>query len=39
MILIADVFPKVQTPKNVIRYLSKRSSFGGFFNKQHGKRS
>ena len=32
--LIADVFPKLQTPKNLIRYMSERSIFRGPFDKQ-----
>ena len=39
MTLIADVFPKLLTPKNVVRQLSKISGFRGPFNKQHGKRA
>ena len=39
MILIADVFPKLRTPKNVVRYMSKKSRFRGFFDRQHGKRA
>ena len=38
MTFIADLFPKLRTPKNVITYLSKKSSFKGPFDKQHGKR-
>ena len=38
MTFIADLFPKLRTPKNVVRYLSKKSSFKGPFDKQHGKR-
>ena len=34
MALIADVFPKLQTPKNLIRYMSERSIFRGPFDKQ-----
>ena len=37
MTLIADVFPKIQTPKNVAEKISKRSSFRGHFDKQHAK--
>ena len=29
MTLIADLFPKLRTPKNVIRYMSKKSCFKG----------
>ena len=38
MILIADLFPKLRTPENVVRYMSKKSRFKGTFNTQHGKR-
>ena len=37
MTLIADVFPKLRTPKNVVRYKSKKSLFKGPFPWQHGK--
>ena len=36
--LIADLFAKLRTPKNVVRYLSKKSRFKGPFDRQHGKR-
>ena len=29
MTLIADLFPKLRTPENVVRYMSKKSSFKG----------
>ena len=38
MTLIADLFPKLCTPKNVVRYMSKKSRFKGPFERQHGKR-
>ena len=38
MTLIADLFTKLRTPKNVDRYLSKKSRFKGPFDRQHGKR-
>ena len=38
MTLIADLFPKLRTPKNVVRYRSKKSHFKGPFDWQHGKR-
>ena len=38
MIVIADSFPKLRTPKNVVRYKSKKSRFKGPFDRQHGKR-
>ena len=37
MTLIADLFPKLRTPENVVRYLSKKSRFKGPFDRQHGK--
>ena len=38
MTLIADLFPKLRTPENVIRYMSKKSPFKGSYDRQHGKR-
>ena len=38
MTLIADLFPKLRTPKNVVSYMSKNSRFKGPFDRQHGKR-
>ena len=38
MTFIADLFAKLRTPKNVVRYLSKKSRFKGPFDRQHGKR-
>ena len=38
MPLIADLFPKLRIPKNVIRSMSKKSRFKGPFERQHGKR-
>ena len=38
MTLIADLFPKLRTPKNVVRYICKKSRFKGPFDGQHGKR-
>ena len=38
MTLIADLFMKLRTPKNVARYMSKNSRFKGPFDLQHGKR-
>ena len=29
------MFPKLQIPKNVVKYVSKNSGLGGPFNKQH----
>ena len=37
MTLIADVFPKLQSSKNVFKEMSKKSCFRGPFDKQHGK--
>ena len=36
--LIAYLFPKLCTPENVVRYVSKKSRFKGPFEGQHGKR-
>ena len=38
MTLIADLFPKLRTPKNVVRDMSKKSCFKRTFDRQHGKR-
>ena len=38
MTFIADIFPKLRTPRNVVRYLSKKSRFKGPFDREHGKR-
>ena len=38
MTFIADLFPKLRAPKDVLRYLSKKSRFKGTFDRQHGKR-
>ena len=37
MTLIADVFPKLRTPKNMVRSMPKKSSFRASVEKQHGK--
>ena len=37
MTLIGDLFPKLRTPKNMVRYKSKESRFKGTFDRQHGK--
>ena len=37
MTLIADVFPKLRTPKNIVRSMPKMSRFRGSVEKQHGK--
>ena len=39
MILIAEVFPKLRTPKNMVTSMPKKSRFKGSFGKQHGKRA
>ena len=39
MTLIAEVFPKLRTRKNLVRSTSKKSSFKGTFGKQHGKQA
>ena len=38
MNLIADFFPKLRTPENVARYMSKKSRFKGPFDREDGKR-
>ena len=38
MSFIADLFAKLRTPKNFVRYMSKKSRFKGSFDWQHGKR-
>ena len=38
MTLIADLFPKLRTPKNVVRYMSKNSRFKVHLDRKHGKR-
>ena len=38
MSLIADVFLKLRTQKNLVRSISKNSGLKGSFGKQHGKR-
>ena len=37
MTLIADLFRKLRTPKNVFRYMSKKSRFKVPFDRQHVK--
>ena len=39
MTLIAYVFPKLPTTKNVLRQMSKSSRFGEPLDRQHGKRA
>ena len=38
MTLVAYLFPKLRTPKNVVRYMSKKWPFKVPFERQHGKR-
>ena len=38
MTFIADLFPKLRTPKNVVRYMSKKSRFKRPIDRQHSKR-
>ena len=38
MTLIAYVFPKLPTTKDVLRYMSKRSRLRGPLDRRHGKR-
>ena len=38
MTFIADLSPKLRTPKNLVRYLSKKPRLKGPFDRQHGKR-
>ena len=37
MTLIADLFPILGTPENVVRYMYKKSGFKAPFDGQHGK--
>ena len=37
MTLIGQILPKLRTPQNMVRSISKRSRFYGSFVKQHGK--
>ena len=39
MTFLADVFPKLRTLKNVVRYMSKKSRLRGRFDRQHCKRA
>ena len=39
MPFIAEVLPKLRTPKNIFTSMSKKSRFQGFFGKHHGKRA
>ena len=37
MTVIADVFPKLPTPKNIVRWMPEKSRFRESVEKQHGK--
>ena len=37
MILVADVFPELRTPKNMVRSMLKKSRFKTSLENQHGK--
>ena len=37
MTLIADVFPEIPAPKNMVRYMSKKPCFGGPLDREQGK--
>ena len=39
MTLIADVFPKLRTLENLIRYMSEKFIFGGPFDRRHVKQT
>ena len=39
MTLIADLYPILRTPKNLLRSIPKKSCFRVSFQKQHGKRA
>ena len=39
MTLIAEVFPKLRSPKNKVRWMSTKSRFKASFGKQHSKRA
>ena len=39
MTLIAEIFPKLQSPKKMVTSMSRKSRFMGSFEKQHGKRA
>ena len=38
MTFIVEIFPILRTPKNVVRYMSKKSRFKEPFHRRHGKR-
>ena len=38
MTLIVDFFPKLRTPENVVRYMSKKSRLKDPFDRKDGKR-
>ena len=37
MTLIADVFPEITAPKNMVREMSKKPCFRGHLDREHGK--
>ena len=37
MTLVADVFPEILAPKNMVRSMSKKPCFGGHLDRQQGK--
>ena len=39
MTLIAEIFPKLRTPKNMVASMSQKSCFKRSFGKEHGKRA
>ena len=39
MTLRAELFSKLRTPENGVRYMSKKPCFKGPFDRQHGKRA
>ena len=38
MALIADLFPKLRTPKNEVTYMCQKPRSKGLFERQHGRR-
>ena len=37
MTIIVDLFPKLRTPKNLLRYMAKKSGLRAPFDREHGK--
>ena len=37
MTIIADLFPKLGTPENLLRYMAKKSRLRAPFDREHGK--